>query len=111
MDRERRTVTEVQQAQVWGDGGPREGALIYQDGALAAVFVRLDEEDAVGAYRAGEWFLEAGFGELGLVEQSMPATFAELDDARAWVETASRPGQAVADAMRAQRSGNPTDRR
>jgi hypothetical protein len=57
-----------------------ESQLVFADGFLVAVLVRLsdDHEDA-----AGSWFLEAGFGR---VDTATPPTFADLDEAQNWIE-------------------------
>lgn len=57
-----------------------EGQLVFADGFLVAVLVRLsDEHDG----DAGRWFLEAGFD--GAEDRTQP-TFADLDEAQAWIQ-------------------------
>ena len=57
-----------------------DGQLVFADGLLAAVLVRLSgyHDDM-----AGMWFLEAGFG---LVDTPNRPTFADLDTAQTWIE-------------------------
>ncbi len=56
-----------------------EGRLVFADGQLVAVLVRLSDqhEDA-----AGQWFYEIGFGRL---DGPKHPTFADLDGAQEWV--------------------------
>ncbi|MCJ2069679.1 hypothetical protein MKK75_12915, partial [Methylobacterium sp. J-030] len=57
-----------------------DGQLVFADGFLVAVLVRLSEQhDAF----AGMWFLEAGFGLTAV--RSAPL-FANLDAAQDWIE-------------------------
>lgn len=60
----------------------REGAgrLVFEDDRLVAVLVQLS---AIQGEAAGRWFLEAGFGEL---QGPVFPTFADLDEACAWIE-------------------------
>ncbi|MCJ2117296.1 hypothetical protein MKK65_12120 [Methylobacterium sp. J-001] len=57
-----------------------DGQLVFADGLLAAVLVRLSgyHDDM-----SGMWFLEAGFG---LVDTPNRPTFADLDTAQTWIE-------------------------
>ena len=56
-----------------------EGELVFVDGCLVAVLVRLsDEHDD----EAGMWFLEAGFGR---VDHPHPPKFVDLEEAQAWI--------------------------
>ena len=57
-----------------------EGQLVFADGFLTAVLVRLSEfhEDM-----AGMWFLEAGFGRVDTLTRP---TFSDLDEAQDWIE-------------------------
>ena len=56
-----------------------EGELVFVDGCLVAVLVRLsDEHDE----EAGMWFLEAGFGR---VDHPHPPKFVDLEEAQAWI--------------------------
>ncbi|SFM93534.1 hypothetical protein [Methylobacterium pseudosasicola] len=56
-----------------------DGQLVFADGFLAAVLVKLSgyHEDM-----AGMWFLEAGFG---WVDTPNRPTFTDLDTAQAWI--------------------------
>ena len=56
-----------------------EGQLVFHDGFLGAVLVRLS---AAHEEEVGRWFLEVGFGRLDTVLQP---TFADLGEARAWI--------------------------
>jgi hypothetical protein len=59
--------------------GDADGLLVFSDAGLVAVLVRLSElhEEA-----AGQWFLEAGFGEL---DRHKHAIFPDLDTAKNWI--------------------------
>ena len=57
-----------------------EGQLVFKDGLLVAVLVRLSDEYEEDA---GKWFLEAGFGP---VETTHGSVFADLDVAQSWIE-------------------------
>lgn len=57
-----------------------EGRLVFADGRLAAVAVRLSTEH--GAL-AGRWFLEAAFGSC---QTPVSPTFADLDALGDWVQ-------------------------
>jgi hypothetical protein len=57
-----------------------ESRLVSADGFLVAVLVRLSEDHGADG---GKWFLEAGFGRVD--DQGQP-TFADLDDAQAWIQ-------------------------
>ncbi len=60
-----------------GTGTPdTESQLVFADGFLVAVLVRLSDDHG---HIAGLWFLEAGFGP---VEDPCPPTFADLDEAQ-----------------------------
>ena len=76
----------VEHKRVWGDGGTRDGLLIYSNDALAAVVSRLDTEDAAEHYEAGRWFMEAGFGDCGILKHGKPASFASVEEVTAWVD-------------------------
>jgi hypothetical protein len=56
-----------------------DGLLVFSDAGLVAVLVRLSElhEDA-----AGQWFLEAAFGDL---DRHKHAIFPDLDSAKTWI--------------------------
>ncbi|MBB2964724.1 hypothetical protein [Methylobacterium sp. R2-1] len=57
-----------------------ESLLVFSDGFLVAVLVRLSDDHGEAT---GMWFLEAGFGP---VDHPHPPTFAGLDDAQGWIE-------------------------
>ena len=63
-----------------GVGDDGEGRLVYADGVLGAVLVRLG---AIHGPQTGWWFLEAGFGRL---DTRRPPTFKDLDEAQGWIE-------------------------
>jgi hypothetical protein len=79
-------VATIERKQVWSDGGAGEGILIYSQDALAAVFSRIKPDEAGDRYEAGHWFMEAGFGDCGILKQSQAVTFASIDEATAWVD-------------------------
>jgi hypothetical protein len=70
----------LQPVQVATGSYDTEGQLVFADGFLAAVLVRLSgfHEDL-----AGMWFLEAGFGR---VDDPCARMFADLDEAQGWIE-------------------------
>ncbi|MHC2103612.1 hypothetical protein [Methylobacterium sp. CM6246] len=57
-----------------------DGQLVFVDGFLAAVLVRLSD---FHEGMAGMWFLEAGFGRL---DNPTRPTFSDLDEAQDWTE-------------------------
>ena len=63
--------------------GDEEGCLVFTDGRLLAVLVRLSEgyDDL-----SGTWFLEHGFGTL---DGPTHPTFADIDAAQAWTARVS----------------------
>ncbi|AWB24355.1 hypothetical protein DA075_28660 [Methylobacterium currus] len=69
----------LQPVRVRTGGEAEQGLLVFVDGALAAVLVRLSDEYGEAA---GLWFLEAGFGSLA---SPQPETFADLDAAETWI--------------------------
>ncbi|MCP1535495.1 hypothetical protein ACSD7O_06830 [Methylorubrum extorquens] len=69
----------LQPVQVGTGSSDMESQLVYSEGLLVAVLVRLsDDHDD----RSGMWFLEAGFGR---VDHPDPPTFADLDAAQDWI--------------------------
>ncbi|WP_425324322.1 Crp/Fnr family transcriptional regulator [Methylobacterium frigidaeris] len=62
------------------DSGDTEGQLVFANGFLVAVLVRLSEDHGDDV---GKWFLEAGFGR---VDDPGEPKFAELDDAQEWIQ-------------------------
>ena len=70
----------LQPVQVATGSYDTEGQLVFADGFLVAVLVRLsDDHDDL----AGMWFLEAGFGRV--VTARLPL-FADIDKAQSWIE-------------------------
>jgi hypothetical protein len=68
-------------------GEEGEGCLVFRDGWLVAVLVRLSE---MHEERSGCWFLEKGFGALDVPG---PPAFENLDTAQDWiVERLNRNG-------------------
>jgi len=63
-----------------GTGADEEGCLVFSDGRLAAVLVRLSDDNEIAP---GQWFYEAGFGALDGPEHP---TFADLEEAKAYIE-------------------------
>ena len=57
----------------------REGCLLFAEGTLVAVIVRLDMREHADI--RGKWFLEAGFGRCSERHE----LFDSIDDAAAWV--------------------------
>ena len=70
----------LQPVQVGTGSDDTESQLVFADGFLVAVLVRLSDAHEE---EAGMWFLEAGFGR---VDHPAPPTFANLDEAQAWIE-------------------------
>lgn len=60
-------------------GEEGEGCLVFHDGWLVAVLVRLSDQHED---QAGFWFLEKGFGPLDGPE---PPSFDNLDVAQVWL--------------------------
>ena len=57
-----------------------DGYLVFSDGKLVAVLVRLSEEQ--GAF-VGQWYVEKGFGRLDVARHPI---FPDMDEAQSWVE-------------------------
>ena len=68
-----------QPVQVATGSDEAESRLVFDEGALVAVLVQLSD---LHGDDAGRWFLEAGFGR---VDHPRPPTFADLDEAQAWI--------------------------
>jgi hypothetical protein len=64
--------------------GNQEGCLVFVEGRLVAVLVRLDGKEPAERDLQGKWFLEAGFGLRTGGAVPTPA-FASLDEAQQWV--------------------------
>ena len=60
-------------------GSDADGVLVFSEAGLVAILSRLSElhEDA-----AGQWFLEAGFGDL---DRHKHGLFPDLDTAQNWI--------------------------
>ena len=71
-----------QPVQVLIDGHDSEGRLIFANGQLSAVIVRLDGESHAFEHK-GRWHLEAGFGKCDA--RMAPTTFATPEEVGAWV--------------------------
>ena len=56
-----------------------DGVLVFADGRLVAVLVRLSDEHGD---KAGQWFLEHGFNRL---DGTAHPTFGDLEAAQAWI--------------------------
>jgi hypothetical protein len=84
------------------DTADEVGRLVFAEDRLVAVLVRLAE----GHDEAGHWFLEHGFGRLGV---PVPPTFSDLQAAEIWI--ASRlSGVADGEATSTGRSSLPAPR-
>jgi hypothetical protein len=70
----------LQPVQIATGSSDAESRLVFANGFLVAVLVRLSEDHGEDA---GKWFLEAGFGRVD--DQSQPK-FIDLDDAQAWIQ-------------------------
>jgi len=69
----------LQPVQVATGSDDTESQLVFSEGFLVAVLVRLSDEHGD---EAGMWFLEAGFGRVD--DPSQPK-FADLGVAQAWI--------------------------
>lgn len=69
----------LQPVRVATDSDDQESQLVFHEGFLVAILVRLSDEHGT---EAGKWFLEAGFGR---VDDPNPPTFADLDAAASWI--------------------------
>jgi hypothetical protein len=69
----------LQPVQVGTGSSDTESQLVFSDGFLVAVLVRLSDDHEE---RTGMWFLEAGFGR---VDHPDPPTFTDLDVAQSWI--------------------------
>jgi hypothetical protein len=57
-----------------------EGFLVFADGRLVAVLVRLSDQHETAA---GQWFYECGFGRFDGPDHPV---FSDLDAARRWID-------------------------
>ena len=69
----------LEQVQVSTDSADREGRLVFTDGQLLAVLVRLSDQHTGSA---GLWLLEDGFGLAAAKEAPL---FPDLDAAVRWL--------------------------
>ena len=69
----------LQPVQVATGSNDAESQLVFSDGFLVAILVRLSEQHEDDA---GKWFLEAGFGQ---VDDLSAPLFTDLDEAQAWI--------------------------
>lgn|ERR1700712_622091 len=76
---DRRMILSLQPVQVATNSDDSESQLVFADGFLVAVLVRLSEQHGEDA---GRWFLEAGFGP---VDPVLKPHFADLGEAQAWI--------------------------
>lgn len=70
----------LQPVQIATGSDDTESRLVFADGFLVAVLVRLSDEHED---EAGRWFLEAAFGR---VADPNPPTFADMSEAQEWIE-------------------------
>jgi len=69
----------LQPVQVATGSADAESYLVFTDGFLVAVLVRLSDQHEEAS---GQWFLEAGFGR---VDNPHPPIFVDLDQAQSWI--------------------------
>lgn len=69
----------LQPVQVATGSDDQESQLVFVDGLLAAILVRLS---ALHGADAGRWHMEAGFGRIHDVHAPI---FADLDEAQTWI--------------------------
>ena len=72
-------ILSLQAVQVATSSDDTESQLVFADGFLVAVLVRLSAQHGEDT---GKWLLEAGFGPLA---PACPPLFADLAAARAWI--------------------------
>lgn len=72
-------ILSLEPVQVATNSDDAESQLVFADGFLVAVLVRLSEQHGADA---GKWFLEAGFGPVNRVA---PSLFEDLGAARLWI--------------------------
>ncbi|MGE8125442.1 hypothetical protein SAMN02799625_02033 [Methylobacterium sp. UNC300MFChir4.1] len=72
-------ILSLQAVQVATGSDDAESQLVFADGFLVAILVRLSAQHGADA---GKWFLEAGFGPI---DPLGPPLFADLPAARAWI--------------------------
>ncbi|MFB0488769.1 hypothetical protein ABIE45_001355 [Methylobacterium sp. OAE515] len=69
----------LQPVQVATGSDDQESQLVFHDGYLVAILVRLSDQHEANA---GKWFLEAGFGPVS--DFSGPV-FSDIDAAQSWI--------------------------
>jgi hypothetical protein len=69
----------LQPVQVATGSEDQESHLVFHEGFLVAILVRLSDLHETDA---GKWFLEAGFG---LVDDPCPPVFSNIDAAQDWI--------------------------
>ena len=67
---------------VLSNAGSSEGCLVFSGERLAAVLVRVSQDDTG---RSDGWFLEAGFGPCSALFVPPPPIFSDLPQAEAWL--------------------------
>jgi hypothetical protein len=67
-----------------------QGCLLFSEGKLVAVLVRLANH--VHGSDRGAWYLEAGFGRCATI---LPPLFATVDEAEVWVRRQVAPAAAA----------------
>jgi hypothetical protein len=72
-------ILSLQPVQVATNSDDAESQLVFADGFLVAILIRLSGQHEADA---GKWFLEAGFGP---VHGGLPPLFANLGEARCWI--------------------------
>jgi hypothetical protein len=60
-----------------GTGADEEGSLVFSDGRLVAVLVRLSEANEIAP---GQWFYETGFGPLDIPENPIFRSLKEAEE-------------------------------
>lgn len=70
----------LQSVQVATGSPDQDGQLVFHNGLLTVVLVRLSD---LHDNETGRWFLEVGFGPVGAANS--PA-FTDLDEAQSWIE-------------------------
>jgi hypothetical protein len=76
-----RPVITRQQVRIATDSSDEEAFLLFSDGRLAAIIVRLAEPSH--GNMKGRWFLECGFGDW--YTAPFPEPFADADAAERWL--------------------------
>lgn len=69
----------LQPVQVATGSNDQESQLVFHEGLLVAILVRLSD---LHETNAGKWFLEAGFGPVTDISGPM---FSDIDEAQAWI--------------------------